>query len=95
MMPRYINANLLKAEFTGNFTEDYAVPLIKCIIDNAPTADVEEVRHGKWTIRHEGTYKRAKCYCSVCGKSNGIGGIISNQKKQYCPNCGAKMDLED
>lgn len=95
MMPRYINANLLKAEFTGNFTEDYGVPLIKCIIDNAPTADVEEVRHGKWTICHEGTYKRAKCYCSVCGKSNGIGGIISNQKKQYCPNCGAKMDLED
>jgi hypothetical protein len=59
------------------------------------TADIQEVKHGKWAIRYEGTYKRAKCYCSVCGKSNGIGGIISNQKKPYCPNCGAKMDLEE
>lgn len=42
------------------------------------TTDVHEVKHGKWTIRYEGTYKRTKCYCSVCGKSNGIGGIISN-----------------
>lgn len=59
------------------------------------TTDVQEVKHGKWTIHREGTYKRAKCYCSVCGKPNGIGGIISNQKKPYCPNCGAKMNLED
>lgn len=56
---------------------------------------IQEIKHGKWAIRYEGTYKRAKCYCSVCGKSNGIGGIISNQKKPYCPNCGAKMDLEE
>ena len=91
-MSRYIDADLLKAEFTGNFTKAYATPLIKAIIDQQPAADVQEVKHGKWTIHHEGTYKRAKCYCSVCGKSNGIGGIISNQKKPYCPNCGAKME---
>ena len=65
------------------------------LVEIEPAADVQDVKHGKWSIRYEGTYKRAKCYCSVCGKSNGIGGIISNQKKPYCPNCGAKMDLED
>ena len=42
-MSRYINANLLKAEFTGNFRKDYTVPLIKSIIDQQPTADVVEV----------------------------------------------------
>lgn len=93
-MPKYIDANLLKAEFTGNFVKAYAVPLIKSIIDQQPTADVREVKHGKWTIRYEGTYKRAKCYCSVCGKPNGIGGIINNQKKPYCPNCGARIEDE-
>lgn len=61
---------------------------------DVPAADVQEVKHGKWTIRYEGTYKRAKCYCSVCGKPNGIGGIISNQKKPYCPNCGARIEDE-
>lgn len=42
-MPKYIDANLLKAEFTGNFVKAYAVPLIKSIIDQQPTADVVEV----------------------------------------------------
>ena len=52
-------------------------------------------QHGHWTIKYEGTYKQARCYCSVCGLRNGIGGIISNQKKPFCPNCGAKMDEEE
>lgn len=91
-MARYIDANLLKAEFTGNFTKAYAVSLIKSIIDQQPTADVQEVKHGHWTFRYEGTYKRSKCYCSVCGKSNGIAG--RNQMRPYCPWCGAK-NLEE
>lgn len=91
-MPKYIDANLLKAEFTGNFTKAYAVPLIKSIIDQQPIVDVQKVKHGHWTFRYEGTYKRSKCYCSVCGKSNGIAG--RNQMRPYCPWCGAK-NLED
>ena len=99
-MPKYIDADKINAKLMDEYhgmisDESMKIYKIMQMLDNAPAADVEEVRHGKWTIRHEGTYKRAKCYCSVCGKSNGIGGIISNQKKQYCPNCGAKMDLED
>lgn len=105
-MSRYIDAyNLIKKMqerynnlsngdgFYDHFTQGYEDAL--STVENEPTADVQEVKHGKWTIRYEDTYKRAKCYCSVCGKPNGIGGIISNQKKPYCPNCGAKMDLED
>lgn len=42
-MPKCIDANLLKAEFTGNFVKAYTVPLIKSIIDQQPTADVVEV----------------------------------------------------
>ena len=100
-MNRYIDADAALKRFEemhGNESEllnGYNADWIVSFIEAQPTADVQEVKHGKWTIHHEGTYKRAKCYCSVCGKSNGIGGIISNQKKPYCPNCGAKMDLED
>ena len=43
-----------------------------------PAADVVEVQHGKWVDLH----------CSVCGK---IGWM---DEDAYCPNCGAKMDLE-
>ena len=60
----------------------------KClrIVETAPTADVEPVRHGRWILVHEELSE-----CSVCG-------MIRNIRTQfawaYCPNCGAKMDAE-
>lgn len=53
-----------------------------------PDGDVVEVKHGKWeikTVRGE-----SELYCSVCGNSSGI-----LYEYRFCPNCGAKMDLED
>ena len=62
------------------------------LIDEAPIIDAEPVRHGKW------------------GKSNAISGLLSCKNCgcqrnpnfkigfgawNYCPNCGAKMDLKD
>ncbi len=109
-MPKYIDKdNLLqlfrdsyrgcKAEIAKGRNEfDTALTGYKScmsLAENMPAAGVQEVKQGKWSIRYEGTYKRAKCYCSVCGKPNGVGGIISNQKKPYCPNCGARMDGGD
>lgn len=60
-----------------------------------PAADVAPVVHGKWIVRFDGPYNRRRCYCSHCGKHNGVGGIAQNQEKPYCPNCGAKMDGGD
>lgn len=89
-MSRYIDANLLKAEFTGDFTRAYAVSLIKRIIDQQPTADVQEVRHGKWQLQPVGI---GYCWeCSVCHMNPRF---YSMENTKYCPNCGAKMDLED
>ena len=54
-----------------------------------PTADVAPVVHGKWRIggvHPNGVIGNWKC--SVCG---GTGLSDSN----FCPNCGAKMDLEN
>lgn len=53
-------------------------------IKNQPTADVAEVKHGKWI-------KDRNCYtCSECGFYY----FANNSKSNYCPNCGAKMDKE-
>lgn len=38
----------------------------------------DEVRHGRWVDLH----------CTVCGK------VGWSDEDDYCPNCGAKMDLE-
>ena len=85
-MARYIDAELVKAEFTGNFIEEYPTGLIKAIIGGVPTADVQEVKHGKWIDkgRGYGWYKE----CSNCSYRNDY----PMEDFKYCPNCGAKMD---
>ena len=50
---------------------------------------------GEWIFRGDGRYGQTRCYCSLCGKHSGIGGIRSNQLKPFCPNCGAKMKGDD
>ena len=91
-MSRYIDAELAKAEFTGNFREEYPTSLIKAIIDDVPTADVEKVRHGMWV--HTGDYDnhfRPIYICSVCNEEVADSNIHVNK---YCLYCGAKMDKE-
>lgn len=57
-------------------------------IKSAPTADVVEVRHGEWI--HSKTYYDAdECNCSLCGQ---LMTTAKGIRKNYCPNCGAKMD---
>ena len=68
---------------------------ISRIIDEQPTADVAEVKHGKWIFINQ-----AKSYfdgpygdiseCSLCGHKVDV----SETNYNYCPNCGAKMDKE-
>lgn len=62
----------------------------------SPTIEVEPVRHGRWIsekcnhkpCRIKNPEKWVTYKCSVCGYSNG------RKQSNYCPNCGAKMDLE-
>lgn len=85
---RLIDADALAS---GRVENDPVVIAAKC----ADTIDAAPVAHGRWIIRHDGPYGRRRGYCSVCENHSGIGGIIKNQTKPYCPNCGAKMDLSD
>lgn len=57
-------------------------------IDEQPTADVQEVRHGKWENQQNG-----KVVCSECG-CKAVYQIIYGkwEYENYCPHCGAKMD---
>ena len=55
------------------------------LVEKQPTADVVEVKHGRWLINTDGYYP----YCSEC-RNEPKGGHMTD----YCPNCGAKMDGE-
>ena len=56
------------------------------MIYEMPAADVTPVRHGWWLPFHS-TAAGDIQYCSACE-------IGCTWKPNYCPNCGAKMDLE-
>ena len=60
------------------------------ILNQFPAADVATVRHGRWVHEHisEGY---AWVICSECEAV--IHKILINKRLNYCPNCGAKMDM--
>ena len=63
---------------------DWVIKTIK----NIPTADVQEVRHGRWIV------KDITPYCSVCHRPSEYECDGSHSKPLFCPNCGTKMDKE-
>lgn len=57
-------------------------------VDMPVGGDVAYVRHGRWRV--DGVY----VVCSVCNRLT-LSPIIKQLPTfKYCPNCGAKMDLE-
>lgn len=91
MEQRLIDADALKTKKRYS-TEFHENVVAVAEIDWMPTVDAVPVVHAYWIIKPHGTYGQLRAFCSACGKHSGIGGIVSNQKKPYCPNCGAKMD---
>lgn len=66
-------------------------------IKELPAADVEEVKHGKWIGKQLDNFRKYEVICSNCDWI-GIENYDSYDNPfefNYCPNCGAKMNLED
>lgn len=61
---------------------------IRALHEMITSAELEPVRHGLWILKHIGAGHMYECSC--CHKQPCI--YITDQTN-YCPNCGAKMDL--
>lgn len=72
----------------SEFANDIRIAAINAV-NSAPTADVQEVRHGKWY--HIGGDEWC---CSCCGHIVSTEGSWEKPTKKYCSECGAKMDKE-
>jgi len=80
---RLIDANELKKFFKARMALWPGVDDVLDKISDAPTIEIDLVRHGKW-INH-GSFVT----CSVCNEEQyGI-----DTGRFYCQNCGAKMDM--
>lgn len=60
------------------------------VLHDIPAADVAPVVHGKW----ERLNSTQKHYCSECGMDFDLYACII-KLFNYCPYCGAKMDLKE
>ena len=56
------------------------------LLEKAPTADVVEVRHGKWLNNYKGGTLVNEGFVSSCCD------MWNERKSSFCPNCGAKME---
>lgn len=101
-MPRYIDAELFSKNLTmqvyladdEDFTTAFVkgMELVKKAEEETPTADVEDVKHGKWIYRGHHEMMGHAFECSVCERwmftvfpKHVIG------EYPYC-HCGAKME---
>ncbi len=101
-MPRYIDAEPYKDMYIGkvfgvtikaaknlSFGDFHGEDFVKVAnINEIPTADVQEVKHGKWVEVEKDVFE-----CSHCKRYRIHG--CSIPEPRYCGNCGAKMNLED
>lgn len=83
----YIERNALIAEY-DRIHIGPAGGARKLMVD-APAADVVEVRRGEWIEKDRFVMHNdfVTYCCSICETKSG-------QSYKFCPNCGAKMDVE-
>lgn len=63
-------------------------------IYNIPAVDAEPVQHGRWIGRP--LCGNDDCRCSNCGYWENVHANIRGEITQkYCPNCGARMGMEE
>ena len=67
------------------------------IIEHCHTVEAEPVRHGRWEIVIVSTSNPYESEieekCSICGRC--VQRYGAQPQDNYCPYCGAKMDLEE
>lgn len=88
---RLIDADKLKEVFAVPSYEAFGVTTICSIIDDAPTVDAKPVQHGRWLPYQTPIETRQSGW--ICNQCSGVVYDVSNGDTDYCPNCGAKMNL--
>lgn len=81
-------------DMCNSLYDEICLDRVISVLDTLPATDVEPVRHGMW-LSWEEQFPEKKVpkknnigvFCSVCHNH-------ADNRFDYCPNCGAKMEAE-
>ena len=85
-MIEYIIREEAKAKIREKFKKLADRIEVNEVLNSIPAADVQPVKHGKW--------ERTPTWWISCSECGNEPPNETNVATLYCPNCGAKMDLE-
>lgn len=97
-MARYIDADKAKLNLlslsqsithSANISANDIAMALPLLLDNEPTADVQEIQHAFW--KYDGISTNSLWHVYHCSHCSGL----RNTRTAYCPSCGAKMDQEE
>lgn len=92
---RLIDANVLRKEIDLCDIETFNDKLtIIEQITNAPTVDAAEVVHSQWDTVFYESHGTLASYSHLCPVCKYFYRDLRFKGHNYCPDCGAKMDLE-
>jgi hypothetical protein len=94
---RLINADELRDIYSGVPNGVYTTGHFITAIDECETVDAAPVKHGRWV---ENKYGYITCSnCNNFPLETMTGSLITMHyepyESEYCPHCGAKMDLKE
>ena len=86
---RLIDANALMEQMHNHYevrnpAQNATMDECCMMVFNAPAVDAVAVAHGRWTLLQ----KNGFAFGVTCSECN----TTWDDKSNYCPNCGAKMD---
>lgn len=90
---KYIDADKYKADLLvgQEYLEENTFLTAINLLDCQPTANVVEVKHGRWETIPD--YSQAlTAYRHICSECKIVYKDIRPYGHNYCQNCGAKMD---
>lgn len=99
-MTKYIDADNLINELSAACMPIYEKGItgilgdnssIADIINEQPTADVQEVKHGDWLKPGNDPIDNKQWICSECKGLTETAYYCGHCYYNYCPNCGARM----
>lgn len=86
---KYYGDNELRTVLETLCKNEILLKQLNAILDSIPTADVVEVKRGKWKLNRDGSGTCSECHFTQRDVWN------YDNWQNYCGVCGAKMNVEE